>query len=432
MATRIVMPKLMMTVSEGTITRWVKGQGEKVEKGETLMTIMTEKIEYEMQAPESGIVHVVVPEGVTVPYGRTVGWLLATGEAVPDVGEEAVVRMSSVVDEVAQTESLMKKPQPSAAPAAAAPAPAPAPAAPAGPVKASPAAKRLASELGVDLSRVKGTGPDGRIVEDDIKKAAEASQAAPAPAPAASKPAPAASAPAAPAAAPAAPPKVAKFAGVRKIIADRMMASIHGSAQLTNAVEINVTDLVKLRNQLVEEWKDKGVRPTYTDIIIKASARALGEYPRVNANVIGDEIHYRQDINVGMATALPDGLIVPLIHNTDKKSLLEIAKLTKVQAEKARNNKLSGEDITGGTFTVSSLGMYGTDVFTPIINQPEVAILGVGRIVEKPVIFNGDICKRSMMWLSLTYDHRVVDGAVAAEFLRRMKDLLEKPHLIFI
>ena len=423
MATRIVMPKLMMTVSEGTVTRWVKGQGERVEKGETLMTIMTEKIEYEMQAPESGIVHVIVPEGQTVPYGTTIGWLLAPGEAVPAFTEEKVVRMSSVVDEVAQTESMMKKPQPASAPAAtvAAPTPAPAPVAPAGPVKASPAAKRLASELGVDLSKVRGSGPDGRIVEDDIKKAAEAKKAAPA-----------AATPAAPAAAPAAPPKVAKFSGVRKIIADRMMASIHGSAQLTNAVEIDVTDLVKLRNQLVEEWKDKGVRPTYTDIIIKGSAKALGEYQRVNANVVGDEIHYRQDINVGMATALPEGLIVPLIRNTDKKSLLEIAKLTKVQAEKARNNKLTAEDITGGTFTVSSLGMYGTDVFTPIINQPEVAILGVGRIVEKPVIYNGDICKRSMMWLSLTYDHRVVDGAVAAEFLRRMKDLLEKPHLIFI
>lgn len=422
MATKIVMPKVMMTVTEGTITKWIKGAGEKVEKGEPLMAIMTEKIEYEVPAPDSGIVHPILPEGQTVPYGITVGWILAPGEAVPTVvEEEAVVRLSAVADDAVAAST-----RPKGAPAPAKEAPVEV--APSGPVKASPAAKRLATELGVALAKVKGTGPDGRVVEEDIRKAAEEMKKAPpvaAPSPAAPTPPPAPPRPAVPG-------RVVKFSGMRKTVAERMMSSLHNSAQLTNIAEVDVSELVRLRNQLVEDWKDKGVRVTYTDIIVKAAAKALTEFPRVNANVIGDEIHYLEQVNVGLATALEEGLIVPVIRNADKTSLFNVAKISRELVQKARSGKLTYEEITGGTFTVSTLGMYATDIFTPIINAPEVAILGVGRIVEKPVVYKGEITKRSMMFLSLTYDHRVVDGAVAAEFLRRVMELLEKPHLIFI
>jgi pyruvate dehydrogenase E2 component (dihydrolipoamide acetyltransferase) len=268
---------------------------------------------------------------------------------------------------------------------------------------ATSSAKRLARECGVDLAQVVGSGPGGRITEQDV----EAFLAAGLPA--------------------AAPVGTIPFSGVRQAIAEYMMNSLHQMAQVTVTTEVDVTELVKLRDQLKSEFD-----LTYTDLIIKAVAKALKQQPRLNATLIGDEIHLLSEIHIGMAVALEEGLIVPVVRNVDQKDVRTLAEETRQLAQGAREGTLSVDEVTGSTFTVTNLGAYGTDFFTPIINSPEVAILGVGRIVEKPAIYEGQIAKRSLMALSLTFDHRLVDGAPAAEFLRTVGKILENPYRILV
>jgi pyruvate dehydrogenase E2 component (dihydrolipoamide acetyltransferase) len=272
-------------------------------------------------------------------------------------------------------------------------------------------AKKRAREHGIDLAEVTGTGPGGRITEKDVLAFLEAREKAPPPEVAA-------------------PPKAARiipFVGMREMIAERMTQSLQTMAQVTLHTEVDATELVKLREQLKQEFD-----LTYTDLIIKAVAKALQAHPLLNATLVGDEIHLLEEIHIGVAVALEDGLLVPVVRDADKKSLQEIAQETRRLARGAREGTLTVDEVTGSTFTITNLGAYGVDGFTPIINPPEVAILGVGRIVERPAIHEDQIVRRSTMVLSLTIDHRIVDGAPGAEFLSTVREILESPYRLLV
>ncbi|HEY3107650.1 MAG TPA: dihydrolipoamide acetyltransferase family protein, partial [Chloroflexota bacterium] len=294
---------------------------------------------------------------------------------------------------------------------------------PEGRTVASPAARRLAGELGVELTGLRGSGPGGRIIERDVQAAA----ATPAPAVAAGPAAPALAQP------PAVGARTLPLQGMRRTIAERMLQSQNSNATVTVTLEVDMEDATRLRQQLVGEWEQReGVRITFTDLIVKAAARALVEHPRLNATLRGDQIIEQAEVHVGIAVALDDGLIVPVLRNAERKSLLEIGRETRSLGERARAGRLAIPDVTGGTFTITNLGTYGVDAFTPIINPPEAAILGVGKIASRPVARDDRVVIRPMMWLSLTFDHRIVDGAPAAIFLRRVQEILEKPYLLFV
>jgi pyruvate dehydrogenase E2 component (dihydrolipoamide acetyltransferase) len=396
------MPKFGLTMTEGTIQKWFKAEGDAIKAGESLFEVETEKVLYEVESPASGTVaKLLYPLEATVAVGLPVAVIAEAGENVAEVAAKYGGGAPA---------AKAAAPAPSAA---SAPAQATAPSASGrregAPV--TPAARKLAQEHNVDLSRVTGTGPGGRVTREDVEKAISEAAKAPAPAPVA---APAATpATAAPAAA------STPLRGMRKVIAERMHKSLQGSAQLTITTEVDVTQLIDRRQEVQREFN-----ATYTDFIVQACAHALKQHPRMNAALEGETLKTQEQVSVGVAVALEEGLIVPVIHNTDKKSLKEIAQEARGLAEKARAGKLTLEEVSGGTFTVSNLGMYGVDGFTPILNAPQTGILGVGRIVEKPVIYRGEIAKRSTMVLSLTFDHRVIDGAPAGAFLQTVSDLL--------
>lgn len=453
MPTEIYMMKLGMTMTEGTVAEWHIPDGGEVKTGEDLYRLETEKVEMEVEAEAAGTVRHLVPAEATVDPGAIVGYIYAAGEEIPDELPGAGAPQASAD---------------ASAPATSADAPAPAPAeAPAavsgGRVAASPAARKLARELGVDLATVAGTGPRGRITEDDVRGAHEAAPIAPAQAPAsplARKRAKAlgvdlatvtgtgpggritkedveAAASASPAAAAPAPTdavadQTLPVRGMRKVIAERMYASLRDTAQLTMDMEADMDDCVRLRAQLIEEWADEGVRPSYTDIVMKAAARALRDHPRMNARFEGAEITLRGEVHVGMAVALEEGLVVPVLRHVDRAGLKEIAVESSRLAAAAREGKLSLDDMAGGTFTVSTLGMFGVDSFTPILNPPEVGILGVNRLREG-VRWEGERpVRRQTMTLSLTWDHRALDGAPAARFLASVRDYLEAPFRLLV
>lgn len=460
MPAEIYLVKVGMNMTEGIVEEWYIADGARVEKGQLLYRLETEKVNLDVDAESSGIVKHVVAEGITMKPGDIVGYIFADGEAIPDnLGGGATA----------------------AAPAAAAPAPvaAAATAAPAaaatgegGRLLSSPAARRLARELGVDISEVGGTGPGGRIVEADVQRAAAEQSSAGGPssplarktarelgvdittvkgtgpggrvtredveAAAAAKsraaaPAPALSPALSPVGAkPAGPVRTVPVKGMRKTIASRMYDSLQSMAQLTMDMDVNMDDAIKLRTQLVEEWKDEGIKPTYTDLVIRAVAKALEKHPLMNASWGDSDITLHSDIHVGMAVALPEGLVVPVVRDAAERGFKSLAKETTRLAEAVRNNKVSLDDMQGGTFTVSALGMFGVDAFTPIINAPQAGILGVNRIRDD-VRWDGNTpVKTQVMRLSLTWDHRVLDGAPAAEFLRTVKTLLEAPYRLLV
>ena len=463
MPTEIYMMKLGMTMTEGTVAEWHIPDGGEVKLGEDLYRLETEKVEMEVEAEAAGIVRHQVPSETTVDPGAVVGWIYATGEEIPDIlpgaGAPAAAAASGAPAE----------PEPATATAAA-------PAAPARAtgerVPASPAARRLAKELDVDLATVTATGPRGRVTEDDVRTAHEAAQAAPEPAAPAAAPAPAsplarkraealgvdlssvmgtgpggritkedveaAAAGGAPAPAAATAPaaaredKVMAVRGIRKIIAERMYASLQETAQLTMDMDVAMDDCVRLRTQLIEEWASDGVRPSYTDITMKAVAKALLDHPRMNAQFLGTEMNLRGEIHVGMAVALEEGLVVPVVRHVDQIGLKEVAQESSRLAGLAREGKLGLDDMAGGTFTVSTLGMFGVDSFTPILNPPEVGILGVNRLRDD-VRWEGERpVRQKAMTLSLTWDHRALDGAPAAQFLASVRDYLEAPFRLLV
>lgn len=434
MAKLVVMPKLGLTMTEGAVSRWLKAEGEAVKEGEPLFEVETDKLTNTIEATASGILlKILAKEGETMPC-------LAGVAVIGESGED----ISALLPGAPAAEPA---PGPAAPPPKAEGAPKP----PAGRVVASPAAKKLARELGVELADVPGTGPGGRITEDDVKKF----KAAPPPPPA--EPGPKASPLAAKAAAELGldlkdvphkggrilaadilaaaskgaaadePPReeAKPMTGMRRAIARNMLNSHMTSPTVSFNLGCDVSELAKLRQRL----KAEDIKVSYTDILVKLTALALREFPLLNCSVDGDKIIYKNYVNIGVAVALDNGLVVPNVPDADRKSLREISAEVKELANLARTGGLPMDRLKGGTFTITNLGMYGIESFTPIINQPEVAILGVNTIEDKVVVVDGEICIRPILNLSLTADHRVVDGSVAAQFLQKLKKLIECPAL---
>ncbi len=434
MPVEVTMPKFGLTMQEGTIQRYFKAPGESVRAGEPLYEVETEKVLYEVEAPASGtLAAALFPEGATVECGVVIAVIAESGEDAAAVGarygDGAGPRAGAPAATAAGAPARSSGDAGARGAATAAPASSAASAADdAGARRAvSPVARKLAAELGVELARVVGTGPGGRITREDVERAAEGARSASSTSAAVERAAegvrPAAGARAAsPASAPAAAGKPQArsipMRGMRKTIADRMSQSLRESAQLTITSEADVTAAVELRERLMRQFDF-----TYGDLLIQAVARALLRHPRMNARLVQDAIAIMPQVNVGMAVALEDGLIVPVIVDADRKSLREIAVLTRELGERARAGKLRLEEVSGGTFTITNLGTYGVDAFTPIINTGETGILGVGRIIEKPVVHRGEIARRSMLTLSLTFDHRLIDGAPAAQFLQTVIEI---------
>ena len=436
MATKIIMPKLGMAMAEGVVAKWLKHDGDPVNQGEEIAVIMSKKITYKLTAPESGILRIVVREKETRPINTILAFITAPSEPVPAVEGAVPATVEAAVT--------------TAEPAPAVPAPAKT-----GFVPASPAARRLAKEKDIDLAQVQGTGADGMVTEADVMRfveesarAAEVLATSAARKLAEQRGLKLAEIPGtglggriteqdvlafeaqAQVPAPAAPPGAARvipFVGMRQAIAEHMVESLHSMAQLTMMMEVDVTELVKLREQIKADFE-----VTYTDLLVKAVARVLRGHPILNATLVGDEIHQLESIHIGVAVALPDGLIVPVVRDADKRTVQEIAQEVRRLAQGARDGTLSVDEVTGSTFTITNLGAYGVDGFTPIINAPEAAILGVGRIVERVVVHDDQIARRKMMVLSLTVDHRLVDGAPGAEFMRSLKELLENPYRLLV
>lgn len=462
MPTEIYLVKVGMNMTEGVVEEWYIPDGEQVEKGALLYRLETEKVNLDVDAELSGTVKHVVPEGVAMKPGDVVGYIYEAGETIPDGAPAGASSGSAAADASAEPAA-----EAAAAPAAREPAAAQT-LGDGGRILSSPAARRLARELDVDIATLSGTGPGGRIVEADVQAAADAAEASEAGTAAEtgraapSSPmarrlarelevdisqvrgtgpggritredveAAAAQPAAAPARAPATgagrPDRTVPIKGMRKTIAARMHDSLHTMAQLTMDMDVVMDNAVRLRNELVAAWEPEGVRPSYTDLVIKAVAKALAEHPLMNATFGDTEITLLGEINVGVAVALDEGLIVPVVRHADSLGLAALARESARLAAAARDGKVTPDDLQGGTFTVSPLGMFGVDAFTPIINAPQVGILGVNRIRDD-VAWDGDRpVRQQRMRLSLTWDHRALDGAPAARFLATVRDLLESP-----
>jgi pyruvate dehydrogenase E2 component (dihydrolipoamide acetyltransferase) len=436
MPTPVRMPQLSLTMTEGTIGKWLKREGERVARGEPLYEVETDKVINEVESPVSGVLRrIVVSEGESAPVQEVIAEIDAEDSAAGEKGAEA--------EEDGHPRATAEAPPGGTAAASAVSAPATAALADAtgarteGRIFVSPRARRIAEERGLDLYAVAGTGPGGRVMEKDVERAiAQASQrpaVASAPAAVATPPPHPLPAPPAPIPAAAEEYRVVRVAGMRRAIAERMSRSQQTTAAVTLTAEVDMGEAAKLREQASAEWA-KGGRPklTYTDVVVKAVARALRDHPRLNSRLVDGEIREMRAINVGVAVALKEGLIVPVVRDADAKTLGEVSEAVRDLADRARRNALSPEDVSGGTFTVTNLGPQGVEIFTPIVNWPECAILGVGRIAERAVVRAGQVGARPTMWLSLVFDHRVVDGAPAALFLARVKELLEAPYLLFV
>lgn len=427
MAGYVAIPKLGMAMIEATVVKWQVPEGGHVNRGEVVVTIETEKTNWDVEAQDSGWLHLLVPEDETVPVGRVIGLLAETEAELATLQAKGAPVIMTTAPEPAD------EPGPGAAPPPAGEAPAP----PGrqGATRASPVAKKIAEEHGIDLSAITPTGPDGRIVREDVERAIAARQAAPAPV-------------AAPAPAPASASaeivdgkRVAAtipIKGMRRAIAEHMHRSLQVAAQLTYIGEADMSGTVALRRKLIAQEASLGFRATYTDIIVMAAARALRDVPILNSSVVGEEIRVWDDVNIGVAVALDQGieggLIVPVVRNVDRKPLRQVSKELAALVEKARAGQLLPDDVSGGTFTVTNLATVGGGWFvgTPIINQPQSAIVAIGPVTDRPVAIDGQVVIRPVMPYSLTYDHRVVDGAPAARFAARFAELLSEPALLLV
>ncbi len=445
MAVAVVMPKLGLTMQEGTVTRWTVESGAAVVAGSPVLDISTDKIETEVEVEVDGVLHHAVVEGAVVACGEVVAWLCEVDESPPD---------SASAPPVTATATTTPSAAPQAAPATA----------PDGRVVASPNARRRAGELGVALATVIGTGPGGRIVSEDVEEAAAVGGSADAEArnalvsPVARALAerlghdPGAIAGSGPGgrvmlddviaaggsgarvpihAAADRVDQIVPITGKRAVIAERMHASLTEMAQLTLTTDATVDRLVKLRRALRDEWGDAA--PGYTDFVLLAVARALRTHPRCNAMISDGAIHVLAGVHVGLAVSVDDGLMVPVVRDADRCSLVELAAETTRLSAAARSGKLGLDELEGGTFSVTSLGAHGIDAFTPVVNPPNVAILGVGRIRDDVRWKSAKKARRRRaLTLSLTIDHRALDGAPAADFLATVRSSLEAPHQLLV
>ncbi len=442
MAVEVIMPQMGESITEGTITKWYKQLGERVERDEPLFEISTDKVDTEIPSPSSGVLtEIKVGEGETVPINTVVALIGVEGEEA--VAPEAVG--PSIVAEVVETTEVAEPITPLPAPEGAAPEPEQAPTLPASEaerIRSSPLVRRIAIEHGVDLTQVAGTGREGRVTKADILGFIEngppaqetvpaATQVVPEGAPPPPSRAPEVPARAPAAAAPATPVETARgkrvpMSVMRKSIAEHMLVSRRTSAHVATVFEADVTRIVNVRDKYKDRYvREEGVKLTYTPFFVRAVVGGLKAFPIVNASIKGDEIVYKKDINVGIAVALDWGLIVPVIRSADEKSFLGLNKDVADLAERARTKKLLPEEVQGGTFTITNPGPYGGLFGVPIINQPQVAILGLGGIHKRPVVVNDAIAIRSMVYLALSFDHRLIDGATADQFMAEVKKRLE-------
>ena len=447
MAVELRMLQMDQTMTKGKIGKWLVQEGDTITQGQPLLEIETDKVVHEQESPTDGVIaQLLVEEGANVPVNAILAIIGAPGEEV------ARVEIGTTTEQPTPTQPEQPKTTPSAtadikaSPAARQLAEKLAidltqvqPSGPGGRIlesdvqryidlraeaptettrlKASPLARRLAKEHGLDLGSIIGSGPDGRIVRDDVL---QASAAAPPPSTVVEP------------ATPQQATEVIPMTGIREIIAERMTLSVQTNASVTLHTEVDATAFVELRRMLNNKLQAKEISLTYTDLLVKVVANALGEHPRLNATLTNEGIHLLTEINIGVAVALEDGLVVPVVRNADKERLSEISALVRGFAERARSNQLTPSELQGGSFTITNLGNFGIDAFTPIINPPESAILGVGRIVKKPVVHNDEIAIRSMLTLSLTFDHRVIDGAPAAQFLQTVAGYIQDPYLLLV
>jgi pyruvate dehydrogenase E2 component (dihydrolipoamide acetyltransferase) len=444
MVTEVILPKLGQTMEEGTIVEWIKKEGDAIKRGEILFTVETDKATLEVEATTKGILRKII-----VPAGRTASVLTIVALVTATTDED----ISSYLAE-SSGEKPIEEPEvrlPVAAKPVRPPARSAQPAS--GRILASPRARRVARDKGVDLAEVAGTGPGGRITESDVLAHLEAQPKA---TPAAVKSAEAlgvdiagvpgtgaggriTKADVEAAARPQAtllkkaPAAEVPLTGLRRIIAERMATSHQTTARVTLTTEVDATSLVEMRDRLkasvTQEW---GFTPAYNDLLGMIVTRALGEFPYVNARLSedGQSIQQLPYVNLGIAVDTERGLLVPVVRNAHEKGLRAFGTEFRALLERAQAGKSVPDDLTGGTFTVTNLGAYGIDAFTPIINLPETAILGVGRIQPKPAVQDGEIVVRQLCTLSLTFDHRLVDGAPAARFLQRISELVQNPYLL--
>jgi pyruvate dehydrogenase E2 component (dihydrolipoamide acetyltransferase) len=383
MALQVRMPRLSQTMTKGRIVEWLKNEGDAVKAGEPLASIESDKAEMELEAPQSGVLRrVLVSAGEEADVDMPLAILAGAEEDI-----EALLRPQPRAVAV-------ESPRPSAQVAAPASSQVPGKRQP-----VSPAARRVARELGVEISRVVGTGADGLVTEKDIRLFAE--KAGSAPAIETDEDA-----------------QVIPLTGLRRRIAERLALSRRTAADVTTVVDVDMTEVAALR---------KGASLSYTAYVVWAVAQALREFPILNASMVEDRILVKRHIHVGVAVALEQGLVVPVIRSAERKSVEEISREVDEWATRARDGKLTPDDMAGSTFTVTNSGAFGSLLFTPIINQPEVAVLGMGKVADTPVVREGQIVVRNVMYLCLSYDHRVVDGAPAVQFLQAVRRRLEQP-----
>ena len=434
MATEVLLPQWGMEMAEGTIVKWLKNEGDPIQEGEPLVAIETAKVETDLESIATGVLtYILVPEGATVPIRTLLAVIGEPGEDVPrpassappvssrgvaspvtpapvSAGQEGArvqvvpaarrlaqenrIDLASVQGSgpggrvlIADVERAIASPPQSASPARG----------DADRVQVVPAARRLAQQNGIDLATVQGSGPGGRILIGDVEQAI--------------------------ASPPQADAEAVPLTGMRGTVASRMMQSLQTMAQVTLTTEADLTSAMTLRAGLARQWD--GLSPLA--MVIKATARALKDHPRINAVQGEDQYQVMPSIDIGIAVSLDEGLITPVLRGADGKGLEQIAAESRELSSMVREGRARPEDVTGGTFTITNLGAHGVDGFTPIINPPHVAILGVGRVVGKPVIHDGEIVKGWTMYLSLTFDHRIVDGSPAAEFLETVRCYLEDP-----
>jgi len=465
MATDVVMPQMGESIAEGTIVRWIKKVGEKVDRDEPLFEISTDKVDAEIPSPAAGVVSEIrVKEGETVPVNSVVAVIGSSATAAADkaAGEATAAPQTSAASAEQASPKAVEPPKPSpqadGSPASPASTPVatakPAPVRPSqsAPVRveekaappaahaplstedalhqrSSPLVRKIAKEHNIDISQIHGTGIAGRVTKDDIlafigghaAPAGRASQPAQAGqvgqvarsehAPAPVKPAPG--------------DRVEKMSPMRKRIAEHMVASRRTSAHVHSVFEVNFSRVAQIREAKKAEFERGGAKLTFLSFIVKAAVEALRAVPIVNASVDGDSVLYHKDVNVGIAVALDWGLIVPVIKNADERNLVGLSRSIADLANRARQKQLKPEDVQGGTFTITNPGVFGALFGMPIINQPQVAILGVGNIEKRPVVVDDAIAIRPMAYLSLGYDHRVIDGAVADEFMSHVKKTIE-------
>ena len=400
MATTVVMEALSPTMEEGRIVKWSKAVGDAVKTGETLAEVETDKAVMEIVARADGqLLKQLVAEGATVPVGEAVGVIGAPGESVATTAPAAPAKKPSAVS--SQPSAVSPQPAPPVAPADATRV-----------VRASPLAKRLAKERGVDLKLVEGSGPGGRVIMRDLEGAVAVT------APRASPPAPIGGG---------APYRDVPLTQIRKTIAKRLGASLGPIPHFFLTAEVDMERAAEARAALNQQLGDQQGKISVNDILLKATALALVKHGACNAWWQEDHIRYWNEVHLGMAVAVEDGLITPVIRNTDRKSLLEISAESRELAGRARDRRLKPEEYTGSTFLVSNLGMFEIDQFTGVINPPEAGILAIGTMAAKPVAVDGQVVVRRRLRMTMSCDHRVIDGATGAAFLKTLKQMLENP-----